>query len=132
VEAAEASAARDHTKVLTFLEIEERSAFIDVGDPGESSGDYFLFESRLMSEDGTTLLGRDSGKCTLGIRTFICDATASIFGKGKITVYGALFREADTRIAITGGTGAYKEAGGQLTVTDTSDGNTLLVFQLTD
>jgi hypothetical protein len=132
VKAAKTAAARNHTKVLTFLEIEQRGAFVDVGDSGESAGDYFLFESRLMSKDGSKLLGRDSGKCTLGVRTFICDATAQVFGKGKITVYGAFFAEADTRIAITGGTGAYREAAGQLTVTDLSDGNTLLVFQLTD
>ena len=35
---------------------------IDVGDPGESAGDYFLFESRLMSKDGTTLPRARLGK----------------------------------------------------------------------
>ena len=54
------------------------------------------------------------------------------FRQGKDHRLRRLLREADTRIAITGGTGAYKEAAGQLTVTDLSDGNTLLVFQFTD
>jgi len=129
--AAKAATARDHTKVLTALEIEDRSVAIDVGDPGESAGDYFVAEGTLKSADGTKTIGRDSVHCTLSVRAFVCDATASIFGKGKITVYGAFFRENDSRIAVTGGTGAYKEAGGQLTIAP-SGNNTLLVFELTD
>ena len=133
VHAAKATAARQgSTQVLAVLEIEERSAFVDVGDSGESPGDYFLFEGRLMTPDGSTQVGRDSGKCTLGTRTFVCDATASIFHKGKIAVYGAFFRESDARIPIVGGTGAYRDAGGTLTVKDLPSGNTLLTFEITN
>jgi hypothetical protein len=130
VHAAKATAARQGTQALAVLEIEERSAFVDVGDSGESPGDYFLFEGRLMTPDGSTQVGRDSGKCTLGSRTVICDATASIFHKGKIAVYGAFFRESDARIPVVGGTGAYRDAGGTLTVKDLPSGNSLLTFEI--
>jgi hypothetical protein len=130
--AAKAAARQDGTRVLTLLEVEDRTAFVDVGDPGEGTGDYELFENKLMNEAGTKLVGRDSGRCMIGIRHFTCDATARIFGKGKIVVSGTFFTEQDTRIAITGGTGVYEEAGGQLDVIDTSSGNELLIFRLTD
>ena len=131
VHAAKSAAARQGTQVLAVLEIEERSDFVDVGDSGESPGDYFLFESRLMTPDGSTHVGRDSGKCTLGTRTFVCDATASIFHKGKIAVYGAFFAEADAKLPVIGGTGRYRDAGGTLTVKDLPSGNTLLTFEIT-
>lgn len=117
---------------MTFVEVVNRENLVDVGDPGDSPGDYFLFEATLKNRAGTKTLGRDSGQCTLGARTFICEATAQIFGKGKITVYGAFFGEFDPRIAITGGTGDFRDAGGTLAVTDAAHGNSLLVFQVTD
>jgi allene oxide cyclase len=133
VHAAKAAAAREGTHVLTVVEIENGDGtYVDVGESGESAGDYFLFEGRLMSADGTTQVGRDSGRCMIGARTYTCDATASIFNKGKIVVSGAFFRESDTKLAVTGGTGRFKDVGGQLTVTDTADGNSLLIFELTD
>ena len=95
-------------------------------------GDYFLFESRLMRPSTGDVVGVDSGKCMIGIRTFVCDATARINGKGKIVVAGALFSENDGVIAITGGTGAYREAAGQLFVKDLPNGDTRLTFVLVD
>jgi hypothetical protein len=131
VHSARASAARTGRTVFTVLEIEQRSAGVDVGDAGESAGDYFLFESRLLTPDGDHAVGRDSGKCTIAVRTFICDATASIFHKGKIQVAGAFFSETDAKLPIVGGTGAYRNAGGVVTIKDLPSGNTLLTFALT-
>jgi hypothetical protein len=130
VHAARASAKAEGTHVVAVIEKERRSAFVDVGDPGDSAGDYFLFESDLLNNSGD-VVGRDSVKCTLGVRTFICDATGTLFHRGKLTAYGAFFGENDARLAITGGTGAFKEAGGQVTVADQADGTTLLVFEIT-
>jgi hypothetical protein len=130
--AAHVSAARKGGQVITVLEIEQRSASVDVGDPGESPGDFFLFESDLKTPDGSRTVGRDSGRCMLGIRTFVCDATASIFHKGKIQVAGAFFSESDARIPIVGGTGAFRDAGGTVTIKDLPSGNTLLTFEITN
>jgi hypothetical protein len=129
--AAHASVARNGGTVFTVLEIENRTAMVDVGDAGESPGDYFLFESRLLTPDRSATVGRDSGKCMLGVTTFVCDATASIFHKGKLQVAGAFFSDADARIPIVGGTGAYRDAGGTLTIKELPSGNTLLTFEIT-
>lgn len=124
------AAASAGSRMVTVIEHEVNSAFVDVGDPGESAGDYFLFEGKLMKPGTQHVVGRDSGKCTLGPTTFICDATAIIFGKGKISVYGAFFSESDGRLPVIGGTGQYKNVTGQLTVTDLSNGDTRLAFEL--
>jgi hypothetical protein len=68
----------------------------------------------------------------IAIRTFACEATARINGQGKIVVAGAFFHENDGVIAITGGTGAYRDASGQLFVRDLPNGDTRLTFVLVD
>ncbi|MBA2558352.1 MAG: hypothetical protein H0V07_00390 [Propionibacteriales bacterium] len=131
VHAAQASAQDPESQVLTVVEQEVASVFIDVGAAGESPGDYFVARGRLWNRSQTMVVGRDAVHCTLGVRAFICDATARISGKGKIAVYGAFFSEDDARIPVIGGTDAYRDVGGQLTIANQSDGTTLLVFQLT-
>ena len=124
--------AKEGTHVVTVIEHEVRNADVDTGDPGESPGDYFLFESRLLHPASGDVVGVDSGKCMIAIRTFVCDATARINGKGKIVVAGAFFSENDGVLPITGGTGAYREAAGQLFVRDLPNGDTRLTFVLVD
>ena len=130
--AKQAPATKSGAHVLTVIEHEVRNADVDTGDPGESPGDYFLFESRLLNPHTGDLVGVDSGKCMIAIRTFVCDATARINGQGKIVVAGAFFSENDGVIAITGGTGAYRDASGQLFVRDLPNGDTRLTFVLVD
>jgi hypothetical protein len=124
--------AKDGTHVFTVIEHEVRTADVDTGDAGESPGDYFLFESRLLHPHTGDVVGVDSGKCMIAIRTFVCDATARINGKGKIVVAGAFFSENDGVLPITGGTGAYREAAGQLFVRGLPNGDTRLTFVLVD
>jgi hypothetical protein len=132
ISAAHASAKRDDTKVLTVLEVVDLEVFVDVGEPGEGPGDQFLFENNLMNPAGTRIVGRDSGHCMVGIETFTCDATAWIFGKGKIVVSSPTFTDTDNKLAITGGTGKFKEADGQLRLADGGGRNALLIFELSD
>lgn len=132
VKAARERATRHGGKVLAVVEEITGEAFIDVGEPGDSAGDYFVQEGDLYTRKGR-LVGRDSVKCTFAITTFQCDATAWINGKGKIVVAGAFFGEDVAEpIAITGGTGRFREVAGQLSVIEGADETTVLVFHLAD
>jgi hypothetical protein len=96
--------------------VEERDGdfrFVDAdGSGGESRGDYFISTSNLFSTGGTRV-GRDWVKCTLTfLRATQCEATLELFGRGTIEVAGVVTDRA--HIAITGGSGEFGDAGGQL------------------
>src|SRR5919112_3609972 len=105
------SAAReDGGSVLTLIEVTRRFELVDVGEAGDSPGDSIIFESGLFTRGGDRV-GQDSAHCMSGIRTFVCDATFRVTGRGKITVAGAFFGR-EPQLAITGGTREFREAGG--------------------
>jgi allene oxide cyclase len=107
---------------------ETRAAGVDLGEAGDSPGDFFHFEERAYRPGTQDVIGRDAVRCELGIRTFQCVATIKVFGKGKIVVEGALFGEQDSSIAITGGTGRYSGVGGTLHLLEGAGGSSLLAF----
>ncbi len=96
---------------------------LDLGEPGFGLGDQFSFSNSLYR--GDKKVGRDGGWCTIvdfteqtEPVTAICVFTVEL-PKGQITMQGLLtFSETgpDSVVAITGGTGAYKTAHGQVTI----------------
>ena len=117
------------SEILVLRERVQRERFVDVGRSGESPGDYLLFENRLLNRSGEQV-GRDSVLCLLGIRTFSCEATAIIPDRGKLRVGGVFFGNNDNKIPILGGTREFKEAGGQMSLTEAPNGDELLVFEI--
>jgi len=107
-----------------------RHANIDVGGDGFGPGDYFMFEEQLRYLHNDQVVGRDSVRCTAGPTSFICDGTMVLFGKGKVTIYGAGFERGGDSYAVTGGTGVYRAVGGQLTVGSLRGGDDLLAFEI--
>ena len=93
---------------------------------GPSAGDRFVFREELF-RDGDRV-GRDAGECVLvetqgENATVDCVATLELPG-GQITVQG-LVDFADPQppftIAVTGGTGRYRDADGELTIVEGGD-----------
>jgi hypothetical protein len=117
--------------VLLLREHPGESAFIDVGGDGPSVGDYVMFEDQLTYLGSSKVVGQDSVRCTFGPTSTICDGTASVFGKGKVVIYGASFGRGDNQYSVTGGTGLYKGVGGQLNVANLRHGDSLLAFEIT-
>lgn len=94
---------------------------VDLGAPGDSPGDMFVFDQPLMNEAGQNI-GTNSGFCvrTLPGQFSECQWTLTM-SDGSITVAG---REAETgpsQIPVIGGTGAYLGVSGVLVTTPNGD-----------
>ena len=125
-----AAASAVQGRTLTLLTRPVREADVDVPPRGFSPGDFFIFEEAVFNRNANRV-GEDSGRCEVGIRTFTCEATVKVNGKGKIRIAGSLFDNRDSTFPITGGTGRYNTAAGSLTVFDLRGGRGVLVFNLT-
>jgi hypothetical protein len=116
------------------LEIEATIAsfgFIDDNEPGVTAGDSFVQTDKHV-DDGTDIL-----RCTAtGVETdpALCDGLL-VLGDGTVTVAGQLPRfEPQDGLpfvwAVTGGTGAYAGAGGDIDVVETATGYTATLHLL--
>jgi type II secretory pathway pseudopilin PulG len=115
------------TQVIHLVARTVQDANLDLGEPGDSLGDQFIFSDDLFR--GGRKVGHDGGVCTL-VRlvprvsaTLQCVITLSL-PTGQITIQGLpTFADGPGSFlfAITGGTGAYKTAHGQVKVVEVSD-----------
>jgi hypothetical protein len=100
------------------LHVVERATTDTVGDvapAGDSVGDVLGFANEVFDQTNTTKVGSDNGMC---VRTQVGAAWECIWtltlADGQITVEGPYFDTSDSTLAITGGTGAYSSAHGQM------------------
>jgi hypothetical protein len=122
---------------LRITATEIQSEFLDLGTPGPSLGDELVFSERL------SIRGRDVGEsgvvCTVthtvppyDVLTFQCVGTLSL-RQGQITLQGLIEVQGEDDpgpflVAITGGTGKFRGAGGEAVVREVSD--TMSVYKL--
>lgn len=102
-------------KVIHVIERATTDTVTDTGDAGDSVGDVLTFANDVYDASDTNKVGSDQGYC---IRTKVgvsweCNYT-TFLARGQIVVEGPFFDAADSTFAITGGTGAYRNARGQL------------------
>ena len=80
---------------------------------GDSLGDILTFANGVYNASNTTKMGSDNGFC---IRTQVGKAWECIWTtflpSGQLTVDGPFLDAGDSKLAITGGTGAYARARG--------------------
>ncbi|NQZ09294.1 MAG: dirigent protein [Algicola sp.] len=100
---------------------------LDLGKPGDSIGDQWLFDQPLLDAQRKNI-GNNSGVC---IRTKVgnssqCQWTLTLNGgghdAGTIQVAGREFDQGSSAIAIVGGTGAYQHISGELISFKNADG----------
>lgn len=134
-----ASAHKPKASTFTITTKTIDQAQIDVGKPGPSLGD-----SNVITEDAY-VDGKKVGTSDLTCTIVRLDPVAHKFAGqclnttvlpgGQITAQGSVtsdeIEKVPFRQAITGGTGAYKAASGQLTVDEAGDGPAHLTFELT-
>lgn len=92
-------------------------------------GSYVVFEDVLRNGSGQTV-GSDAVRCTANFTAFMCDGTAFVGNRGTITIYGAVHQTGAQLYAITGGTGDFRNARGQLQVRELSNTKAELTFML--
>ncbi|MGE5460508.1 MAG: allene oxide cyclase family protein [Solirubrobacterales bacterium] len=111
------SAAFGSTKMsITVVEHATSDAVVDIGATGDSEGDILWFANQVYDSTDTSVAGSDQGQC---FRTSVADGAwecnwTTMLDDGSITVEGPFYDAADSVVAITGGTGIFKRAQGQM------------------
>jgi allene oxide cyclase len=102
-------------KTVHVIEHATTDATTDTGPAGDSAGDILTFANEVFDASDSTKVGSDQGYC---IRisapgSYECNWT-TFLPRGQIVVEGPFFDTADSTLAITGGTGAYRNARGKM------------------
>ena len=102
---------------IHVIEHPNTDAVIDTGVPGDTTGDLLTFHNPVFNATNSTRAGRDQGDCiriSPRLGTWECRWLTQIQGQGSIMVEGAFNDSRDTTLAVTGGTGNFQNARGQM------------------
>ena len=105
---------------------------IDTGKAGDTSGDLLTFHNPVFDKTDATQVGRDQGQCVRIAKgaSWECTWTTFLPG-GHITVEGPFFDTRDSVLAVTGGTGVYRNARGAMALRSRAGGTQFdFVFRL--
>lgn len=125
VGAAQAGQARSHgsdpdgngseSTLITVVERATSDKYIDNKPKGDSRGDLLAFGNSVYDKTNTKKVGRDQGSCirTVVGKSWECSFT-TLLANGSLTVEGPFYDRRPSVLAITGGTGAYSHARGEM------------------
>jgi len=119
--------------VIRVVSITTEEEFVDVGAEGFSLGDQFVFSSKELK--GGEEVGHSGVACTFTSleRGEIQCVGTTWFEDGQITLQGLIAGEPQNFVVpITGGSGKYEGAEGELHVRSVSDTKEILTFHLED
>ncbi|MGB2933160.1 MAG: allene oxide cyclase family protein [Methyloceanibacter sp.] len=100
---------------LKMIERATTDAVTDTGATGDSAGDILTFANDVFDADDKNKLGTNQGICfrTVVGKAWECFWTLTL-DKGQITVEGPFYDAGDSMLAVTGGTGDYAGAQGEM------------------
>ena len=100
---------------MKMVEHADTDAVTDTGASGDSAGDVLTFANDVYDADDKNKVGGDQGVCfrTVVGKAWECFWTLNL-DKGQITVEGPFYDAGDFVLSITGGTGDYKDARGEM------------------
>jgi len=109
------SASYQPTGRYDFVEHAITDTVVDLGPHGDSRGDLLAFSNPVFDATNSTRVGTDEGSCvrTAPGRSWECEWTLRL-PKGHLVVQGPFFDTRDSMLAITGGTGVWAQARGQM------------------
>jgi allene oxide cyclase len=102
-------------EVIALVERADTDAVTDTGAKDDSAGDLLTFANKVYDKGNQKQLGTDQGFCVRTVKgtAWECWWTLSL-ADGQITVQGPFMDKGDSVLAITGGTGKYVNARGQM------------------
>jgi hypothetical protein len=100
---------------LNLVERATTDAVLDTGAQGDSAGDILTFANEVFDEANKTKVGDNNGWCirTVPGKAWECFWTLTL-AEGQITVEGPFLDGKDSTVAVTGGTGEYAGARGDM------------------
>ena len=100
---------------LQVVEHADTDTVVDLGAKGDSVGDLLTFANPIYDAANKTKLGSDQGYCVRVVvgKSWECFWTLILAG-GEITVEGPFYDSSDSVMVITGGTGKYAGAKGDM------------------
>ncbi|MEO6701222.1 MAG: allene oxide cyclase family protein [Jatrophihabitantaceae bacterium] len=100
---------------FTVVEHAVTDTVIDTGPAGDSVGDLLPFANPVFDAANRHQVGSDNGNCirTVVGKAYECSWTLTLAG-GSLVVSGPFYDAADSVLAVTGGTGRFRGASGQL------------------
>ncbi len=101
--------------VIQLVEHATTDTVTDTGKKGDTAGDILTFANDIYDAANKTKLGTDNGWCirTVPGKAWECFWTLTL-EEGQITVEGPFLDSGDSVLAITGGTGTYAGARGEM------------------
>jgi len=109
------TAAAGPKTVLKLVEHADTDVVTDTGAKDDSAGDLLTFANPVFDAANAKQVGTNQGFCvrTVPGKAWECWWTVMLDG-GQITVQGPFLDKGDSVLAITGGTGKYAEARGEM------------------
>ncbi len=100
---------------LKLVEHASNETLLDLGAKGDSTGDVLAFANPVFDASNKTQVGSTEGYCVRVVvgKSWSCAWTLMI-KDGQITVFGIYQDAGESVLAVTGGTGKYSGAKGQL------------------
>lgn len=121
-----------HPTTVHVVEHALTDTVVDTGKKGDSSGDLLTFHNPVFDSADASQVGRDQGQCVRIVAgaSWECTWTTFLPG-GHITVEGPFFDTRNSVIAVTGGTGVYRNARGAMLLRSRAGGTKFdFVFKL--
>jgi allene oxide cyclase-like protein len=109
------SARADET--ITVIEHATTDTTVDLGAKGDSVGDTLVFANDVFDAQDANKVGTDQGSCVRTVVGKAWECTWTVFlPDGQIVVEGPFYDSGDSTLAITGGSGKYSGATGEMTL----------------
>jgi hypothetical protein len=102
-------------RTLTVVERATTDAVMNGDAAHDVAGNILTFANDVYDKSNSTKVGTDQGSCTRIVvgKSWECSWTTFLPG-GQVTVEGPFLDAGDSTLAITGGTGAYRNARGEM------------------